>query len=59
MALPSSLREKEDELSTERVKRDQPLARAPCPTLYSGGQGYNGLHQADDINYSPKRAGCR
>jgi hypothetical protein len=38
MALPSSLREEEDELSTERVSRDQPLARAPCATLYSGGR---------------------
>jgi hypothetical protein len=55
MALPSSLREEEDELSTERVKRDQPLARAPCATLYSGGQGYNGHHRADDIDYSPNR----
>jgi hypothetical protein len=55
MALPSSLREVEDELWTERVKRDQPLARAPCATLYSGGQGYNGHHQADDIDYSPNR----
>jgi hypothetical protein len=53
MALPGSLREEEDELSTERVKRDQPLARAPYATLYSGGQGYNGHLQADDIDYSP------
>jgi hypothetical protein len=44
MALPSSLREEEDELWTERVKRDQPRARAPCATLYSGGQGYNSHH---------------
>jgi hypothetical protein len=42
MVLPSSLREEEDELLTERVSRDQPLARVPCATLYRGGQGYNG-----------------
>jgi hypothetical protein len=33
---------------TVKVRRDQALARAPCATLYSGGQGYNG-HEADDI----------
>jgi hypothetical protein len=42
MVLPSSLQEEEDELSTEKVRRDQPLARVPCATLYRGGQGYNG-----------------
>jgi hypothetical protein len=55
MALPSSLRGEEDELWTERVKRDQPLTWAPCATLYSGGQGYNGHHRADDLDYSPNR----
>jgi hypothetical protein len=55
MVLPSSLREEEDELSTERVRRDQPLARAPCATLYNGGQGYNGQIHADDTGYSPNR----
>jgi hypothetical protein len=43
MGLPGSLREEEDELTTERLRSDQPLTRAPCATLYSGGQGYNGL----------------
>jgi hypothetical protein len=42
MVLPSSLLEEEDELSTEGLLSDQPLDRAPCSTLYSGGQGYNG-----------------
>jgi hypothetical protein len=42
MVLPSSPREEEDEQSTERVRRDQLLARVPCATLYRGGQGYNG-----------------
>jgi hypothetical protein len=55
MALPRSLREEEDELSTERLRIDQPSARAPCATLYSGGQGYNGHIHAYDISYSPNR----
>jgi hypothetical protein len=55
MVLLSSLREEEDKLSTERVRRDQPLARAPCATLYSGGQGYNGHTHAYDTGYSPNR----
>jgi hypothetical protein len=42
MVLPSSLREEEDELSTEGVRRDQPFPRVPYATLYRGGQGYNG-----------------
>jgi hypothetical protein len=42
MELPSSLLEEEDELLSQRLHSDQPLARAPCATLYSGGQGYNG-----------------
>jgi hypothetical protein len=40
---------------TVKVRRAQPLARAPCAILYSGGQGYNGHHEADDIYYSPNR----
>jgi hypothetical protein len=55
MVLPSSLLEEEDELSTERLRDDQPLARAPCATLYSGGQGYNGHIYAYDTGYSPNR----
>jgi hypothetical protein len=42
MVLPSSLLEEEDELLSVRTLNDQPFARAPCATLYSGGQGYNG-----------------
>jgi hypothetical protein len=49
----------EEEQSTERAKRDQPLARAPCATLYSGGQGYNDHLQADDTDYSPNRTSWR
>jgi hypothetical protein len=37
MVLPSSLLEEEDELLSVRLLSDQPLARAPCATLYSGG----------------------
>jgi hypothetical protein len=55
MALPRSLREEEDELSTERLRSDQRLARAPCATLYSGGQGYKGHILAYDTGYSPNR----
>jgi hypothetical protein len=42
MVLPSSQQEKEDELLSVGTQSDQPLARAPYATLYSGGQGYNG-----------------
>jgi hypothetical protein len=42
MVFPSSLLEEEDELLSVRLLSDQPSARAPCATLYSGGQGYNG-----------------
>jgi hypothetical protein len=55
MGLPNSLREEEDELSTERLGSDQPLARAPYATLYSGGQGYNGHIHTYDTGYSPNR----
>jgi hypothetical protein len=55
MGLPSSLREEEDELSTERLGSGQPLARAPCATLYSGGQGYNGHVSTHDNGYNPNR----
>jgi hypothetical protein len=55
MVLPSSLLEEEDGLLTMRLSSDQPLARAPCATLYSGGQGYNSHLQADDTDYSPNR----
>jgi hypothetical protein len=61
MVLPSSLREEEDELSTERVRRDQPFARVPCATLYRGGQGYNGhLDQETAANFQTGHAddGC-
>jgi hypothetical protein len=37
MVLPSSQREEEDELLGVGTLNDQPLARAPCATLYSGG----------------------
>jgi hypothetical protein len=55
MGLLGSLREEEDELRTERLRSDQPLARAPCATLYSGGQGYNGHIHTYDAGYSPNR----
>jgi hypothetical protein len=42
MVLPSSLLEEEDELLSVGTLSDQPPTRAPCATLYSGGQGYNG-----------------
>jgi hypothetical protein len=42
MALPSSRLEEEDELLSVETQSDQPLTRAPCATLYSDGQGYNG-----------------
>jgi hypothetical protein len=57
MVLPSSLREEEDELLSVGTLNDQPLARAPCATLYSGGQGYNGRMRPRDTNYTPSRAG--
>jgi hypothetical protein len=53
--LPSSLLEEEEALSTHRLSSDQPPSRAPCATLYSGGQGHNGHLQADDTNNSPNR----
>jgi hypothetical protein len=37
-----------DELSTLRLSSDQPLARDPWATLYSGAQGYNGHLGVDD-----------
>jgi hypothetical protein len=55
MVLPSSLLEEEDALLTLRLPSDQSLARAPCASLYSGGQGYNGHLQEDDTDYSPNR----
>jgi hypothetical protein len=55
MVLPSSRLEEEEALSTHRLTSDQPLARAPCATLYSGGQGYNGHLPAGDTNNSPNR----
>jgi hypothetical protein len=55
MVLPSSLLEEEEAPSTHRLSSDQPLARAPCATLYSGGQGYNGHFPKDDTNNSPNR----
>jgi hypothetical protein len=56
MELPSSLLEEEDELLSIGTQNDQPLTRAPCATLYSGGQGYNGLIRPGDTNYTPNRA---
>jgi hypothetical protein len=41
MVLPSFLLEEEDELLSVGTLNDQPPTRAPCATLYSGGQGYN------------------
>jgi hypothetical protein len=55
MVLPSSLLEEEDAQLTIRLSSDQPLSRAPCATLYSGGQGYNGHLGIDDTDYSPNR----
>jgi hypothetical protein len=55
MVLPSSLLEEEEALSTYRLSSDQPLTRAPCATLYNGGQGYNGHLPVDDTNNSPNR----
>jgi hypothetical protein len=61
MLLPSSLLEKEDELSTEKLssiqrETNQPFARNPCATLYSGGQGYNGHMMLRDTSYTPNRS---
>jgi hypothetical protein len=55
MMLPSSLLEEEDELLSVRTQSDQPLTKAPCATLYSGGQGYNGHIRPGDSNYTPNR----
>jgi hypothetical protein len=55
MVLPSFLLEEEDALLTLRLSSDQPLARAPYATLYSGVQGYNGHLGIDDTDYSPNR----
>jgi hypothetical protein len=55
MVLPSSLLEEEGELLSIGTQRDQPLARAPYATLYSGGQGYNGHIRPGDTNYTPNR----
>jgi hypothetical protein len=55
MVLPRSLLEEEDELLSVGTLKDQPLIRAPCATLYSGGQGYNGHMRLGDTNYTPNR----
>jgi hypothetical protein len=55
MVLPSSLLEEEDELLSVGTQSDQPLTRAPCATLYSDGQGYNGHKRPEDTNYTPNR----
>jgi hypothetical protein len=56
MALPSSQLEEENELLSVGTLWDQPPSRAPCATLYSGGQGYNGHTRPGDTNYTPNRA---
>jgi hypothetical protein len=56
MVLPSSLREEEDKLLSVGTLNDQPPTRAPCATLYSGGQGYNGRTRPRDTTYTPNRA---
>jgi hypothetical protein len=56
MVLPSSLLEEEGKLLSVGTLNDQPLARAPCATLYSGGQDYNGHMRPSDTNYTPNRA---
>jgi hypothetical protein len=53
MVLPSSRLEEEDELLSVGTQSDQPPSRAPCATLYSGGQGYNGHKRPEDRNYTP------
>jgi hypothetical protein len=55
MVLPSSQLEEEDELQSVGTQSDQPFARTPCATLYSGGQGYNGHIRPGDTNYAPNR----
>jgi hypothetical protein len=57
MVLPGSLLEEEDKLLSVGTLNDQPLSRAPCATLYSAGQGYNGHLRPGDISYTPNRAG--
>jgi hypothetical protein len=56
MVLPSSLLEEEDKLLSVGTLKDQPFTRAPCATLYSDGQGYNGHTRPRDTNYTPNRA---
>jgi hypothetical protein len=56
MELPSSMPEEEDELLSVGTQSDQPLTRAPCATLYSGVQGYNGHMRPGDTSYTPNRA---
>jgi hypothetical protein len=55
MVLPSSIQEEEDELLSVGTESDQPSPRAPCATLYSGGQGYNGHQRPEDSNYTPNK----
>jgi hypothetical protein len=55
MVLLSSLLEEEDKLLSVGTLKDQPPTRAPCATLYSGGQGYNGHMRPGDTNYTPNR----
>jgi hypothetical protein len=57
MVPPSFLLEEEDKLPSVGTLNDQPLSRAPCATLYSAGQGYNGHLRPGDTNYTPNRAG--
>jgi hypothetical protein len=57
MVLPSSLLEEENKLLSVGTLNDPPLTRAPCATLYSGGQGYNGHLRPGDTNYTPNRVG--
>jgi hypothetical protein len=52
----SSMLEEEDELLSVGTQSDQLPPRAPCATLYSGGQGYNGHPRPGDTNYTPNRA---
>jgi hypothetical protein len=59
MVLPSSQLEEEDELLSVGTQSDQPPTRAPCATLYSGGQGHNGHTSSGDPNYAPNRTYCR
>jgi hypothetical protein len=59
MALPSPMLVEEDELLSVGTQSDQPPSRAPCATLYSGSQGYNGHLRPGDTNYTPNRASCQ